>query len=319
MPKMTPAAAATNAGDHGRKPHELPWLYLDSVGQEYGPIPGWTMREWLQLGRFPVGRDLRVRLPEWEHHLPLHQLYGDLSTVFVLPPAWPDVYSDGVLQCEDEEDRPTASSAQQSKATSSALPPDAVPLGQGLPEPPAAPPNVASAAKQGHAAMAAAHNAAVAKAQAIAAGVSAGTYMGVDGSRESAQRPPSGWPSRLVNQPLNPREDPGSRPGSNAHAEVQGPGRTESPPPKPQFVLERLMQEEQLLPPPPPQPSELQLRELLSQPQEGPPLWEDGQAEPPAGEDREAARPPDGGAGGGGYASNPSNGSRWSTPPPQLQ
>jgi len=99
--KITPEEAAENARDHGRKPHELPWLYLDSVGQEYGPIPGWTMREWLQLGRFPVGTDLRVRLPEWEQHLPLHKLYADLSTAFVLPPAWPDFYSDGRLQGEE--------------------------------------------------------------------------------------------------------------------------------------------------------------------------------------------------------------------------
>lgn len=101
-PCVTAAAAGSMAGDHGRKLHELPWLYLDSVGQEYGPVPGWTMREWLRLGRFPVGGDLRVRLPEWERHLPLHQLYADLNTAFVLPPAWPDIYEDGVLKTEDD-------------------------------------------------------------------------------------------------------------------------------------------------------------------------------------------------------------------------
>mmetsp|Transcript_70961 Transcript_70961/g.123149 ORF Transcript_70961/g.123149 Transcript_70961/m.123149 type:complete len:174 (-) Transcript_70961:38-559(-) len=60
----------------------------------------------------------------------------------------------------------------------------------------------------------------------------------------------------------------GSGPGAN---------RLDSPPPKAQFVLERLLQEdpqrlpqeEQLLPPPPPQPSQQQLRELLLQRQEG--------------------------------------------------
>merc|ERR1740121_2737861 len=52
------------------------------------------MREWLTVGRFPVGCDLRVRLPEWERHLPLHQLYPNLNTAFVLPPAWPEMYVD---------------------------------------------------------------------------------------------------------------------------------------------------------------------------------------------------------------------------------
>lgn len=105
FPCMSAAAAAATAGDHGRKAHELPWLYLDSVGQEYGPIPGWTMREWLQLGRFPVGSELRVRLPEWERHLPLHQLYPDLSTAFVLPPAWPDMYMSSTPEGADREGR----------------------------------------------------------------------------------------------------------------------------------------------------------------------------------------------------------------------
>jgi len=106
------AAAAALASDHGRRVHELPWLYLDSVGQEYGPVPGWTMREWLTLGRFPVGRDLRVRLPEWERHLPLHQLFPDLNTAFVLPPAWPGLYADDELQCEDDEESPSSAAAR---------------------------------------------------------------------------------------------------------------------------------------------------------------------------------------------------------------
>jgi len=96
-PYMEAADAAASASDHGRKLHELPWLYLDSVGQEYGPVPGWTMKEWLNLGRFPVGGELRVRLPEWERHMPLRKLFPDLHTAFSLPPAWPDVYEDGVL------------------------------------------------------------------------------------------------------------------------------------------------------------------------------------------------------------------------------
>lgn len=46
------------------------------------------------MGRFPVGSDLRVRLPEWDCHLPLRQLYPDLSSAFAVPPAWPDVYGE---------------------------------------------------------------------------------------------------------------------------------------------------------------------------------------------------------------------------------
>mmetsp|Transcript_37884 Transcript_37884/g.70654 ORF Transcript_37884/g.70654 Transcript_37884/m.70654 type:complete len:296 (-) Transcript_37884:22-909(-) len=87
--------AASRADDHGRKLHELRWLYLDSVGQEFGPLPGWTMQEWLTMGRFPVGLDLRVRLPEWDRHLPLRQIFPDLSAAFRLPPAWPDACNDG--------------------------------------------------------------------------------------------------------------------------------------------------------------------------------------------------------------------------------
>lgn len=84
----------------GRKPHELPWLYLDSVGQEFGPLPGRTMHEWLSSGRFPVGLELRVRLPEWDRHWPLHQLFPDLSAAFNIPPAWPDDYQDGKLNSD---------------------------------------------------------------------------------------------------------------------------------------------------------------------------------------------------------------------------
>lgn len=90
FPRMTAAAAAAMAGDQGRRPDALPWLYLDSLGQEYGPVPGRTMAEWMACGRFPVGGSLRVRLPEWRQHLTLHELYPDLGAAFVLPPAWPD-------------------------------------------------------------------------------------------------------------------------------------------------------------------------------------------------------------------------------------
>lgn len=93
---LTVHEAVALAGDYGRKVHELPWLYLDSVGQEFGPLPGWTMREWLSLGRFPVGPELRVRLPEWDRHVTLCQLFPDLQSAFVVPPAWPEVYEDSL-------------------------------------------------------------------------------------------------------------------------------------------------------------------------------------------------------------------------------
>ncbi|CAE6925991.1 unnamed protein product [Symbiodinium natans] len=94
-PRLSAEEAASRAEDHGRKVHELRWLYLDSVGQEFGPLPADTMQEWLTMGRFPVGLDLRVRLPEWDQHLPLRKIYPDLSAAFRLPPAWPQVCQDG--------------------------------------------------------------------------------------------------------------------------------------------------------------------------------------------------------------------------------
>lgn len=97
-PSTSPAAVAAAAGNFGRKPEDLPWLYLDSAGVEFGPVSGWMMRDWLASGRFPVGMDLKVRLPEWDRHLPLNKLFLDLSSAFLLPPAWPDVYDDTVQQ-----------------------------------------------------------------------------------------------------------------------------------------------------------------------------------------------------------------------------
>mmetsp|Transcript_5145 Transcript_5145/g.8979 ORF Transcript_5145/g.8979 Transcript_5145/m.8979 type:complete len:174 (-) Transcript_5145:81-602(-) len=122
-PCMTASQAAAQAGDFGRKPHELPWFYLDSVDQEYGPVHSVTMREWLTLGRFPVGGDLRVRLPEWDVHLPLHKLYPDLTSAFILPPAWPDVISDDASaavsgQGASAVDTPASMPGQPPSATS---------------------------------------------------------------------------------------------------------------------------------------------------------------------------------------------------------
>uniref|UniRef100_A0A7S4Q984 GYF domain-containing protein n=1 Tax=Alexandrium monilatum TaxID=311494 RepID=A0A7S4Q984_9DINO len=227
--QVTAAALASMAGDHGRKVHELPWLYLDSVGQEYGPVPGWTMREWLTLGRFPVGRDLRVRLPEWEQHLPLHQLFPDLSTAFVLPPAWPNIYVDEVLQGEEAEPRAVIAAFQ-------------------------------------------AHQPAHKPAPDLEGSQEVELEGQAFGGSGSGGRCPSGSGSGS-NQEVMGRWVPLPR------LWMAGAGMSQQRPPhreRVQFGHERLMrQEEPILPPPPPQPSQQQLRELLSQPQEGPPLWED--------------------------------------------
>lgn len=214
-PRVPAATAAAMAGDHGRKLHELPWLYLDSVGHEYGPVHGCTMHEWLMVGRFPVGSELRVRLPEWEQHLPLHQLYPDLSMAFVLPPAWPDMFGE-VTSPQPGEAAASASGAQSSGGpVPSAMGPLAVPAASG----------------------------------------------GVVGSAVPFA------PVQLV----------------AASAPSIGPALAQSTPsvPSANFVLERLMQDEPrplsdepLLPKPPPQPSYSRLQELFSQPQEGPPTWE---------------------------------------------
>jgi len=125
--------AACQASDNGRKLHELPWLYLDSVGQEYGPVPGCTMREWLTLGRFPVGGDLRVRLPEWEKHLPLHKLFPDLQSAFVLPPAWPDFYTDGALPDDERTSGTWWELESGMDASSCPYPPEAAAMPPGVP------------------------------------------------------------------------------------------------------------------------------------------------------------------------------------------
>lgn len=249
------AAAAATAGDHGRKLHELPWLYLDSVGHEYGPVPGWTMREWLTLGRFPVGNELRVRLPEWERHLPLHQLYPDLSVAFVLPPAWPDVYSDGMLPSDERDaDQPHLVSSMPPWATAAQVRGNfhgRIGVGQN------------GAGSKGYGAVTAMDFSGVASHAVDFGGKESGSRLRTNGGGLLG----FSTPSSLFQLQMAVNELPST-------LELREPPSS-PPPPKPQYVLERLMQEEQLLPPPPPQPSQRQLRELLSQPQEGPLLWED--------------------------------------------
>ena len=65
---------------------ELQWFYLDSFGQEFGPIAASSMRQWLFCGRFPTGGELLIRLSEWNWHVPLRTVYPNLSKAFQIAP-----------------------------------------------------------------------------------------------------------------------------------------------------------------------------------------------------------------------------------------
>mmetsp|Transcript_106311 Transcript_106311/g.266301 ORF Transcript_106311/g.266301 Transcript_106311/m.266301 type:complete len:304 (-) Transcript_106311:159-1070(-) len=58
------------------------WFYLDSTGQEFGPFPSETMRDWFTQGFFPIGEELLVRLPTWKNHVPLRMIYSEISDAF---------------------------------------------------------------------------------------------------------------------------------------------------------------------------------------------------------------------------------------------
>lgn len=58
------------------------WYYLDSTGQEFGPFPSETMRDWFTQGFFPIGEELLVRLPAWKKHVPLRMIYSEISEAF---------------------------------------------------------------------------------------------------------------------------------------------------------------------------------------------------------------------------------------------
>lgn len=58
------------------------WFYLDSTGQEFGPFPSETMRDWFSQGHFPIGEELLVRLPSWKSHVPLRMIYSEISDAF---------------------------------------------------------------------------------------------------------------------------------------------------------------------------------------------------------------------------------------------
>jgi len=265
------------------------------------------MREWLTAGRFPVGGELRVRLPEWERHLPLHQLYPDLATAFVLPPAWPDIYSSvGTTRTETPGTREElyatatreelyatappgvrvvagASSPNRTGLTGlgpcvAVMPPGMGGCGGLAPAPPdpmlqrrsASPPvtwRPVGAPCQGISSSRSAERLGYAPV-AMAPAAPAAPHIPAE----------VGWGSVPAERPTSRSRFAltaalGARGGGPFGQEQDGKTTDSSsprstPPPGP-FRLE-----EQLLPPPPPQPSQQQLQELLSQPQEGQPPWE---------------------------------------------
>lgn len=298
--------AASVAGDNGRKLHEIPWLYLDSVGSEYGPVAGWTMRDWLLQGRFPVGLELRVRLPEWENHVPLRKLFPDMQAAFVLPPAWPELLSDPGEKCAIDDDSRGMQEYYRNKcgggASSSSLSGPWAPSSSGTD---------VCANGDGGRWSACGVQSAPSCAMTAASSLPVPWYDGAQGVRASSGE---SCPSHKYMYP-SPCARPGSSytvpswgacgsasVGSAASVWLNGPGGTASssshrispggdislsvssdasrvqqltaPAGHSQYMPGRLVYEEPLLPPPPPQPSQRQLQELLSQPQEGP-LWEE--------------------------------------------
>jgi len=71
----------------------LPWYFLDGRCLERGPVPGSQLRELLHTGQLPQG--FRVRLPNWDRHFSLEELWPSPEAAFLLPPAWPDVCEGG--------------------------------------------------------------------------------------------------------------------------------------------------------------------------------------------------------------------------------
>mmetsp|Transcript_11330 Transcript_11330/g.26065 ORF Transcript_11330/g.26065 Transcript_11330/m.26065 type:complete len:223 (+) Transcript_11330:71-739(+) len=69
----------------------LPWFYLDDYGQEQGPLPSTKLREMSTSGA--VSPALLVRLPNWDRHFAVEELWSNSEVAFLLPPAWPDIYT----------------------------------------------------------------------------------------------------------------------------------------------------------------------------------------------------------------------------------
>lgn len=92
----------------------LPWYFVGPDGQEIGPVPSDRLRCWILSGQLPFGSSLSVRLPNWDNHFKVHQLWPDAQTAFLLPPAWPLLLSGppwDTLEKKDEGGRPSSSSS----------------------------------------------------------------------------------------------------------------------------------------------------------------------------------------------------------------
>lgn len=61
------------------------WFYLDNAGQEFGPFSGETMRTWFTEGVFPTKQDLCIRLPDWDHHVPVRVVFPEMHDAFLWP------------------------------------------------------------------------------------------------------------------------------------------------------------------------------------------------------------------------------------------
>jgi len=82
----------------------LKWFYLDSTGQEFGPFHGETMREWYNQGFFPIMDDLLVRLPLWNKHVALREIYPEPNSAFLgLPLIPPDLQQQLPTHCGGQQ------------------------------------------------------------------------------------------------------------------------------------------------------------------------------------------------------------------------
>ena len=87
----SPAADRATQGQ-GAEPSARPeggseqWHYVDRRNEEFGPYDTATMLSWFQEGFFgSLGPKLRVRLAQWERHVPVGDLYPP-DSIFVGPP-----------------------------------------------------------------------------------------------------------------------------------------------------------------------------------------------------------------------------------------
>ena len=59
------------------------WMFLDSIGHEFGPFDSLTMQRWYHKGFFPVGAELPVKLAHWKSYVPLRLCFPDISKAFL--------------------------------------------------------------------------------------------------------------------------------------------------------------------------------------------------------------------------------------------